>query len=125
MGEHGEAACRADQRDCLGGSELLALGVRGAVAADEALERLLERLDVPSLQQRLGDVWPADRRLAGDLLNARPLDRRTEALQRLDDPPGAIDSPFAERTQALLQRFVRAVDEEAEDVYLCARHVAG
>ena len=125
VGEDGDAARVADHRDRLGGGEFRALRVGGAVAPDEALECLVEALDVPGFEQRLRDVRPADRGLAREFLHPRPLDRHAQPFEGVDAALRPVDAAPPELVELLDQLRALAVDEVAEDVHLGAGHVAG
>ena len=113
-----------DQPHGLGGLEAKAFEVGWAVAADEALEGFLDALHVAGLEQRLGDVRPADAAFAGDLEDALQRDRRAEL--------GESRRPSARRAVTRAARNCRTccwksafgvVEEEAEDVDRDARQV--
>ena len=79
-----EATDRVDQANAFGGLEAETLEVGWTAVPDEAVEGLVDGLDVTGFEQRLGDVRSAHAAFAGDLVHPLQGDRRTDAHERRD-----------------------------------------
>ncbi len=100
--------------------ESLALDVGRTAVTEKAVERLGEGPDMAGLEQRLGDVGPTDRGLAGDLPHPLPCDRRAELGEPRHHLHRAADPPVAQPGQPALKVGVLVAQEEAEHVDVAA-----
>ena len=119
----GQAADRVDEPNAFGRFEAKALEVRRPAAANEAVERLVDRLDVAGLEQRLGDVRPTDAAFAGYFEDAFQLDRRADAVEGLDHFRGAGQPRLAEAAHGGLKVWILVLEEQPQDVDGRARQV--
>jgi len=78
---------------------------------------------MPRLQQRLGDMGPADRAFTRNLQNALEADRRAHPCQHFRHLARPAHPALADARQLGVQFRVRVIYEVTENVHFCARHV--
>src|SRR2546426_10641887 len=84
--------------------------------AEVALECLVEALDVPGAEQRLGDVGPAEGPAARDRLDLLERNPDAEPLQPQEDLARPLAPAFAVAKDRRLERRVRRVEAVREQV---------
>src|SRR5438093_4512543 len=95
MRKNGDAARVAHDPGCLFESDPGLRHVGGGMMSQKALERLVERLDVPRAEQGLRDVGSPERAAVGDRLDLLERDPDAEAFQAREDLSRAFPAAFA------------------------------
>ena len=88
------------------------------MVAQKAHKRLLGRLNVPVLAQRLSDMRPAQRTILGDLFHAVEVDLDAVIGEPLDDPARPLYPVRAQFHQIIQQIRVFMVDKIRKNVYV-------
>ena len=101
------------------------LSTKAGFPLPELVEGIGDRVDAAGLDQRAGNVRPAERAAGGELLDAAELDRVAERAERLDHPCAAGLPRLAELAQPLFEALVGRVEGVGEDVHVVAVDDAG
>src|SRR5512139_196431 len=116
MCEEGESAGLGDEAKRLGGRKLEFRFVRGSTRTDETRERLLERIDEASVDQRVGDVRPAYGANSCLLEDRVDFQRHIDAVQLPHHSFGPLEPFFAEEGEIIQETLVGVIKEVREDV---------
>src|SRR5256885_3364337 len=116
MRERWDPAVLPHKRYGFKGIEPDARDIGRRVLGDKRVECIVVAWDVALLEERLREVWAAERSTLCDLKNACELHRVAEGVQLLDHELDPLAAVLAEPAEPLLERRIRGVDEVAEDV---------
>ena len=114
---------RAQQFDGFRRAEARSAHVGRAVASQIEIERLRRIRDVAPLDQRLGDVRPADGAAGGYFLDSPPLYVKADGSKPQHHLLGSLVAPRSQPLEFRLERRVRRIDEVTEHVNLHPRRV--